>query len=130
MDSGEQRFHNGLTEFFEAGWELKHNISGTNAILEKTVLGVPTYLAVLASVFFGIIGAWLVNKRRKKQTITLSLREDGLLQVSGKNVAKVVQDPIELSEIAEIDSGIGSGGLYTIAIIATIVFFIASSTSA
>jgi len=99
-------------------------------MLEKTVLDMPDYLAVILSILFGIIGTYFVLKRKKTHTVSLSLREDGLLQVTGKQVAKVVQNSTELFTIAEIKTGMSGGTLYTISIIATVVFFVASSAGA
>jgi|GEM_PF-4229981 len=129
MSPNEQMYQDALNVFIQNEWEIKYN-TGHTTMLEKTVLDMPDYLAVILSILFGIIGTYFVLKRKKTHTVSLSLREDGLLQVTGKQVAKVVQNSTELFTIAEIKTGMSGGTLYTISIIATVVFFVASSAGA
>jgi hypothetical protein len=122
----------GVNVFLSYDWEIKHHM-GNSVQLEKESLGMSPWVAGTAAFIFGLLGAYFVNKRRdaNKQTISLSLTEDGQLQVAGRKVAMKTSSPQQLITFADVESGISAGTIWGIALISTMfwcAFSIATSS--
>jgi hypothetical protein len=116
-------FEESVNLFLQNDWEISSQ-SSSNAKLQKSKLGMPTWLAVLIMIYFALIGmifVMIVKAIAGKETVTLSMLNPDEVRVTGKKVSTTTSNPFDLINVAENAGGLSWAAILGIGLVSAFV---------